>query len=111
MANVSFPPETYVASFKWYNSQKGYGFLKPLGEPQPDVFVHAVDIKATLCERPVLITGEYVQYELGPALEGKRAKAVNVRGLMNGPILCDHGRVTFKSYFKDDDEGANPSSA
>ena len=49
----------------WFDPGKGYGFIKPLGPPSPDVFVHAVDIKATLCERPVLITGEYVQFQLG----------------------------------------------
>ena len=101
MANASFPPTALLASCKWFDATRGFGFLKPLGTPQPDVFVHAIDLKAAVCERPQLITGEYVQYELGPAMEGKRAKAINVRGIMGGPLMCDHGRVTFRSYFKD----------
>lgn len=98
--SATSPSNTFLGSVKWYDSKKGYGFLKPLGPPSPDVFVHAVDIKATLCERPVLITGEYVQFQLGEPSEERRAKAINVTGIYGGPLLCDHGRIKFTSHFR-----------
>ena len=104
------PENTFLGSIKWYDSKKGFGFIKPLGPPSPDVFVHAVDIKATLCERPVLITGEYVQFQLGEPSEERRAKAINVTGIFGGPLLCDHGRITFKSHFRNSSSEAGEDS-
>ena len=71
--SATSPSNTFLGSVKWYDSKKGYGFLKPLGPPSPDVFVHAVDIKATLCERPVLTL-------LAPMRSGEKVAFVGSTG-------------------------------
>lgn len=105
------PPNSFLGSVKFFNATKGYGFIKPLGPPSPDVFVHAVDLRPAIAERGTLCTGEYVQFELGPAMEGKRPKAVNVTGVLGGPLLCDHGRVTFRSHASVTDAGVGGADA
>jgi cold shock CspA family protein len=46
---------------KWFNSQKGYGFIQPQGGGGKDVFVHISAVeKASL---PGLDEGQIVEYE------------------------------------------------
>jgi CspA family cold shock protein len=46
---------------KWFNSQKGYGFIQPQGGGGKDVFVHISAVeKAGL---PSLDEGQVVEYE------------------------------------------------
>ena len=99
---LSLPPGTFIGTVKWFDTQRGFGFLKMLpiaSPPAPDIFVHAVDLKAQVCQHPALYTGEYVQFSLGPSTDGKREKAVCVTGIGGGPLMCDHGRISFRSYF------------
>tara|TARA_B100001989_G_C24469751_1_gene428565 strand:- start:117 stop:527 length:411 start_codon:yes stop_codon:yes gene_type:complete len=89
----------HFGQVKWYNATKAYGFITPLQGVKQDVFVHFHDLCPKNTDRPALCTGEYVQYELGDASDGTgRQKATNVTGIYGGPLLCDHGRVTFRSY-------------
>ena len=106
-AGYQLPPNSFLGSCKWYDSTKKYGFIRPLGGGD-DIFVHRTDLNPTLCrEEPFLVTGEYVQFELGPATgRYPKAKAVNVTGLWGGPLMCDHGRVRFQSYFRGDPSAA-----
>jgi CspA family cold shock protein len=49
---------------KWFNSQKGYGFIQPQGGGGKDVFVHISAVeKAGL---PGLDEGQVVEYEEVP---------------------------------------------
>ena len=49
---------------KWFNSQKGYGFIQPQGGGRKDVFVHISAVeKAGL---PGLDEGQVVEYEEVP---------------------------------------------
>jgi CspA family cold shock protein len=64
-----------TGSVKWFNSQKGYGFIQPTGGGSKDVFVHISAV-----ERAGLNTlneGQHVEFEL----EENRGKssAVNLR--------------------------------
>jgi len=60
---------------KWFNTQKGYGFIQPEGGGGRDIFVHISAV-----ERAGLITlreGQQIEYELQDN-RGKTA-AVNLR--------------------------------
>jgi cold shock protein len=59
---------------KWFDAQKGYGFIEQ-ADGAPDVFVHYLDV---ICEGyQTLKEGERVTFEVSDAPKGK--KAVQVR--------------------------------
>jgi cold shock protein len=54
-------PSMARGTVKWFNSQKGYGFIQPQGGGGKDVFVHISAVeKAGL---PGLDEGQVVEYE------------------------------------------------
>jgi CspA family cold shock protein len=59
-----------LGTVKWFNAQKGYGFLRP-EDGGKDVFVHhtAIDMKGYRS----LTEGERVSYELEPGQKGYQA--------------------------------------
>jgi cold shock protein len=59
---------------KFFNADRGYGFIAP--DCGGDVFVHAHDVEAAGMK--ILVAGQLVAYEIGPARDG-RSKAVNLR--------------------------------
>jgi CspA family cold shock protein len=64
-----------IGTVKWFNSQKGYGFIGP-DDGSKDVFVHI-----SALERAGLSTlqeGQRVSYELEAGRQGKNA-AVNLK--------------------------------
>ena len=64
-----------TGTVKWFNSQKGYGFIQPSGGGGRDVFVHISAVeKAGLSS---LNEGQHVEFEI----EDNRGKssAVNLR--------------------------------
>ena len=62
---------------KWFNSQKGYGFIEP-EEGSQDVFVHISAVKAAGMD--ALSDGQAVSYELETGQNGKTS-AVNLEAL------------------------------
>ena len=60
---------------KWFNNQRGYGFIK--GDDGKDVFVHYSGIAGTGFK--VLAEAEPVEYDLIDTEKG--VQAVNVKGL------------------------------
>ena len=62
---------------KWFNSQKGYGFIEP-EEGEQDVFVHISAVKAAGMDE--LSDGQAVSYELETSQNGKTS-AVNLAAL------------------------------
>ena len=58
---------------KWYNSRKGYGFIK--GEDGKDIFVHRTAIPTGT----FLHEGDSVEYEIENAERGE--KAINLKKL------------------------------
>jgi CspA family cold shock protein len=65
---------------KWFNSEKGYGFIRP-DQGGPDAFVHvSVLAIAGLSE---LRPGQKVSYELITHRRGDKSSAVNVRVSQN----------------------------
>jgi cold shock protein len=59
---------------KFFNTDRGYGFIAPDGG-----FVHVHDVEAAGMK--ILVAGQLVAYEVGPARDG-RSKAVNLRLLV-----------------------------
>jgi cold shock protein len=63
-----------VGTVKWFNTEKGYGFIEP--EQGPDVFVHYSAIEADGYR--TLVEGDRVEFEVGPGRDG-RTQAEGVR--------------------------------
>ena len=63
---------------KWFNKQKGFGFLNPDDNKDQDIFVHINDI-----EEDVLIDGQHVEFDIQPNVKGPKAKNVKVVPLDN----------------------------
>jgi CspA family cold shock protein len=61
-----------TGTVKWFNMQKGYGFIAP-DDGGPDVFVH---ISAVLAAGlPELREGQTLEFDVEPAKDGKTAAA------------------------------------
>ena len=94
-------PQRYVGQVKFFNDQTMYGFITQLDSKQ-DIFVHIRDLEPKICPSPTLFTGEYVTYAVAPNGVDKvgnvRIKAVQVRGIQDGSLMCDHGEIIYKSY-------------
>ena len=61
---------------KWFNAEKGYGFIAREGEA--DVFVHFSAIQGTGYR--TLEEGQRVEFDVGPGRKGEEAQNVNVVG-------------------------------
>jgi CspA family cold shock protein len=59
---------------KWFNGEKGYGFITP--ESGPDLFVHYTAIQTTGFR--TLNEGDKVEFEITDGKKGKQASAVTV---------------------------------
>lgn len=62
-----------VGKVKWFNSKKGYGFIKT-NDGEKDIFVHYTSIKGDGFK--ALIEGEEVQFELMEGPKGLQAQNV-----------------------------------
>lgn len=61
---------------KWFNPEKGYGFIRP-DDGSPDVFVHISAVQKA--GHTTLAEGARMSYELLPGRSGKMS-AENLRG-------------------------------
>jgi CspA family cold shock protein len=59
---------------KWFNGEKGYGFITP--ENGPDLFVHYSEIQSSGFR--TLNEGEAVEFEITEGKKGKQASSVTV---------------------------------
>lgn len=59
---------------KWFNGEKGYGFITP--EEGPDLFVHYSEIQASGFRS--LDEGAKVEFEITEGKKGKQASAVTL---------------------------------
>ncbi len=64
--------ESVVGTVKWFNDEKGYGFIAREG--QSDVFVHfrAINMEG----RKTLTEGQQVQFTIGEGQKGPQAENV-----------------------------------
>lgn len=63
-----------IGTVKFFNDQKGYGFISREGGP--DVFVHFSNIEGT--GRKTLLEGQTVEFEIGQGRKGDEALKVRV---------------------------------
>ncbi len=61
---------------KFFNTDKGYGFIKP-DDGSGDIFVHITAVEQAGLR--ALNEGQKVAYEIEPDKKGKGPKAVNIR--------------------------------
>jgi CspA family cold shock protein len=59
---------------KWFNSEKGYGFISR--EEGPDVFVHYSAIQ--MPGYRTLEEGQQVEFDVGPGKKGEEAQNVRI---------------------------------
>ncbi|MEZ5899913.1 MAG: cold-shock protein [Hyphomicrobium sp.] len=64
-----------VGTVKFYNTQKGYGFIKP-DDGGNDIFVHVTAVERSGIG--ALIEGMRISFETEPDKRGKGPKAVNL---------------------------------
>ena len=68
-----------------------------------EFFVHISELKLFFPRRckKAIYTGEYVTFTpASPVKVGEKRRAVDVRGVANGPLFCEHGLFTYKNYYK-----------
>jgi CspA family cold shock protein len=63
-----------TGSVKWFNAEKGYGFISR--EDGPDVFVHFSAIQGSGYR--TLEEGQTVEFDVGPGRKGEEAQNVRV---------------------------------
>jgi CspA family cold shock protein len=66
---------------KFFNTDKGYGFIKP-DDGGRDIFVHVTAV--TRAGLDALNQGQKVEFEIEPDKKGKGPKAVNIIILADG---------------------------
>jgi CspA family cold shock protein len=66
-----------VGTVKWFNSQKGYGFIQP-EDGSKDVFVHISAVEQAGMH--ALNEGQRIGYDLEPGKQGK-VSAVNLKNV------------------------------
>ncbi|MBL8884834.1 MAG: cold-shock protein [Hyphomicrobium sp.] len=64
-----------VGTVKFYNTQKGYGFIKP-DDGGNDIFVHVTAVERSGIG--ALVEGMRISFETEPDKRGKGPKAVNL---------------------------------
>jgi len=63
-----------AGTVKWFNSEKGYGFISR--EDGPDVFVHYSAIQMNGYR--TLEEGQNVEFDVGPGKKGEEAQNVRI---------------------------------
>lgn len=67
----------YNGTVKWFNSEKGFGFIQ-IENTNQDVFVHYKEINQTGYGRVSLEENQKVSFELGKNEKGEYAKNVEL---------------------------------
>jgi CspA family cold shock protein len=66
-----------LGTVKFFNAERGYGFIKPDGGGGRDIFVHVSALAQAGLQS--LNEGQRVSYEIEPDKKGKGPKAVNLQ--------------------------------
>jgi len=84
--------QLYRGVCKWFNSHKGYGFITITSNDSngTDIFVHQKNINPIKSTYRTLSQGEYIQFHLDNNNDETKRQAINVCGIDNGLLMCDH---------------------
>lgn len=66
-------PALYAGRVKWFNPQKGYGFITP-DEPGPELFLHI----SALVHKCIPQEGDAIEFIIEPGPRGPRAAHVRL---------------------------------
>lgn len=90
---------------KWFNNKSGFGFITVCGEGDfggKDIFAHYSSIRVTNSQYKYLVQGEYVDFNLVKSEnENHEFHAMDITGVMSGPILCETRRVASAAQSED----------
>ena len=87
MSSTTEQNTKYTGQVKFFNKDRGYGFIKRLSDSKEFFVHHSAICPSTRCWN-VLYKGEYVEFSL---VEGnKGTQSDKVTGLEGGSLLCDH---------------------
>lgn len=67
-----------IGKVKWFNDEKGFGFITPEDGKSPECFVHHTGIRRVAPGRRNLLEGSRVEYETEPGTGEKGPRAVDV---------------------------------
>jgi CspA family cold shock protein len=74
-----------TGTVKWFNNQKGYGFISQVGGP--DVFAHYTAIAGEGFR--TLKEGEEVEFEITEGPKGPQAANIRRKGMSTGPAEAE----------------------
>ena len=86
-----------IGRVKWYNYQKGYGFVNILNDNniKSDIFVHFSNIVLGNNQRKSLVVGEYISLNIRNKPDNS-VECYNVQGIMGGSLLCENTEYMIK---------------
>lgn len=87
------PSKKYIGQCKWFNNSYGYGFITIWegSHKGTDIFVHHTGIQPLNSNYKTLKKGEYVAFNIAKGDKGQQA--VDVTGINDGPLMCDHVNI------------------
>lgn len=97
---------------KWFNNRAGFGFVTVLegDKKNEDVFVHHTGINVDTEQYKYLVQGEYVSFVLKSSDSTDHPyQAGSVRGVLEGPLMCET-RNENRSTREGDDDGQSRES-
>ena len=98
---------------KWFNNKSGFGFITVCGDGEyngKDIFAHYSSIRVTNSQYKYLVQGEYIDFALVKSENEKHEfHAMDITGVMNGPILCETRR-TVSAMQSEDKKGPRRKS-
>ena len=97
---------------KWFNNKSGFGFITVCSDGEfagKDIFAHYSSIRVTNSQYKYLVQGEYVDFNLVKSENEKHEfHAIDISGIMNGPILCETRRIA--SSMQSDEKKERPTA-
>ena len=99
----------YVGNCKWFNNKIGYGFITVMNGDHKgkDIFVHHSGVQPKNSNFKTLSKGEYISLNIIDGHNG--IQAVDVTGVLGGPLMCDNVIVHRPRQFYNQQQYNNPN--
>ena len=99
----------YIGNCKWFNNKIGYGFITVMNGDHKgkDIFVHHSGVQPKNSNFKTLSKGEYIALNI---IDGQNGlQAVDVTGVLGGPLMCDNVIVHRPRQFYNQSHYNNPN--